>query len=169
MLRDWLGIQLGRDAKLRETDPAKLSADELEALTQLHERFDALLASETLGPHNVSPKVRTLIDALATFERPRDIVGICFVQHRHHCAILAALLRMSPQLQLELAIDVLVGHESGKKLARKPGDTMTANQVRKKLISNRADVAQQDAVVQSLREGRTNFLIATSVAEEGAL
>ena len=128
MLRQWLDVQLVRDATLRPTDPAKLSPADLEALSQLHERFGALLATETPGSHNVTPKTLALINALATFERPRDFVGICFVQHRHHCAVLAALLSTLPSLNL--AIAVLVGHESGKKSAQKSGDAMTAHSVR---------------------------------------
>ena len=108
-------------------------------LAQLHERFVALLAHDLPGPHNVTPKVMALLDALIVFERPPNFVGICFVQLRHHCAILAALLKMTLGLKDMLTVDILVGHDSGsaksgKKAGRKSGGAMSATQVRQCLI-----------------------------------
>lgn len=80
-----------------------------------------------------------LIDTLTAFERPAKFVGICFVQLRHHCAILAALLRMTSGLKDELTIDILVGHDSGsakagKKAGRKSGGAMSASQARRRQL-----------------------------------
>ena len=101
---------------------------------------------------NLSPKVETLIDLLAS-ETSNELTGLLFAEQRVWVAALAELLSLHPKLQGKLSIGTFVGSSGSSK--------------RKSSIANLIEPVNQQDTLDRLKAGDIDLIIATSVLEEG--
>ncbi|KAI8384572.1 dicer-2 protein [Radiomyces spectabilis] len=95
-----------------------------------------------------SPKVIKLMKVLSIYTRMEDFRGIVFVERRHTAIALCALIQASESLS-SLKCAVLTGHGT-----KDEGDFQMK-------------FHEQNRIIRQFRDGDTNLLIATNVAEEG--
>ncbi|KAF8061657.1 hypothetical protein FPV67DRAFT_1704520 [Lyophyllum atratum] len=130
--------------------------DDFWQIQQIHVEFGGFFTP--LSPLNTapipiplawcSPKIRTLVDVLLAYYTP-DFQGIVFVEQRHTAICLAMILPVIAELNGCIQCGYLMGQGVGSDGVAKPTPGGHKN------------------VVESFRKKEINFLIATSVAEEG--
>lgn len=102
-------------------------------------------------PDDISTKAGLLIDYLVS-EHPISSTGIIFVEHRATAVMLSHLLSMDPRLK-----HISSGSYLGNSTSSSRGNDIT----------ELTDPNGQKNYIEDLKSGKKNFLIATSVLEEG--
>lgn len=141
-------------AKTSQDAPEGRSWTDLDGAYNHHlERIQALAMglNDALISSWFTPKLQLLIEILIA-NRADDFSAIIFVEQRQIATTLAWLLPMVPQLRDWVKAGALVGH----------GDTGGPS-----FEGNGMAHSTQRSIVRDFREGNTNLVIATSVAEEG--
>ncbi|TDL27660.1 P-loop containing nucleoside triphosphate hydrolase protein [Rickenella mellea] len=124
----------------------------LESLQGALTHFNLHMSADTVFLDEwFSPKFHAVVDILRN-RRSSVFQGILFVEQRQVAMTLAKLLARAPELKDWLRCAELMGHG---------GQTEGGNSFKGMGLKG------QDEVVKSFREGKLNFLVATSVAEEG--
>ena len=107
---------------------------------------------DDLDMASISPKTLLLIETLVS-EMKENSIGIVFVQTKASVALLYVLLSIHPQTKDLLKVGTFIGTSN--------------HQSRKSRLGDWTPRADQSDVLQELRDGTKNLIIATSVLEEG--
>ncbi|KAI8918847.1 hypothetical protein BC831DRAFT_482028 [Entophlyctis helioformis] len=116
------------------------------------------LQSNPIQDALISPKINKLVDILLEFKDEPKFCGVVFVHQRMYAKVIHVLLKAHPKLPF-VHPELLIGH----------GTSSAKSRVRNSVLrgSERMSIAQQTSAVAAFRDGRSNLLIATQVAEEG--
>lgn len=138
-------------------DYAWLEGDNTEKL-YLHSVLSTLQCDEPkldglLTPHGCSPKLLKLIHVLRQEMTPESISGIVFVKTRAEVHLLSVILAILPETKDVIRVSTFVGSSNNRLKRGKIGELLSAK--------------HEASAVESLRSGKKNLIICTSVCEEG--